>query len=120
MLQTPAARLLPPPLLLAVGAAACDGADPASAGRLTASLAVDAVGHDVSAMSYKVVAKGQTCDAAAIAERLVPAVMRTGHPLFDAFFVLPAGDYHVCATPMAGETRSQICGRAEADATVTP
>lgn len=122
MLHAIARRLLSLSSALALAAVACDGVAPAPTGRLSASLSLTTdAAHDVSAMDYKVVPKGATCDATAIAQRRVPApAANGGRQTFDAFFVLPPGDYHVCVTPMGGETPSRSCGRAESDATVTP
>jgi hypothetical protein len=119
-------------LALALLLAACDGAitTQTTSGALRAAFTLTDVTHDVTAMRYTVVASGASCSGPAIATKLVaadkkavPAAVQPPdagalHPLFDAFFTLPEGAYHLCAIPMAGELASQLCERAEGDATV--
>jgi hypothetical protein len=100
-------------------------------GTLAAALAVSADAHDVSALDYRVVAAGAPCDAPALGQKTVsleaeamPGWLAEGgtgdhHRFGDAFFVLPPGDYTVCATPVQVDgTASAECGQARGTFTV--
>jgi len=115
-------------LLAACGNAGGDKPE-GEAGNL--SLALVGSPHDVVSVQYKVVAAGETCDAPSLATAVVsleaeplpviiaPAGSGANHRFADAFFALPAGNYHVCATPLAGEGISSQCAMAEGDASVS-
>ncbi|WP_437925629.1 PKD domain-containing protein [Sorangium sp. So ce291] len=123
-------------LALAIAAPACDsgkgGSDEGSSaetGSLQAALTVGGARHDVTAIHYKVVGASDTCDDTAIAEAtravedeaLPGSVLPPGagtHAGADGLFVLPPGDYRVCATPMSDSGPSRECAPAEGMATV--
>jgi hypothetical protein len=83
----------------------------------------------VTTVRFDVVAATATCDATPLAtqttsieaEALPGSVAGMGagaHAFADGLFVLPPGDYRICATPLAGDTPSQQCARASTTATV--
>ncbi len=120
-------------LVLAAGAVGCSddvgetsrNAGGPQTGVLKVALHEDGA-YDVAGFAYKVVAAGESCDdGEAIAEAVRPLqeehlpLLEGEHPFADAFFILPPGDYHVCATPVQEDgTPSEFCERAEGDATV--
>jgi len=99
-------------------------------GAIAAALQFPAVPHDVTAVRFDVVAATDTCDGAAVASRVVSleteplaaSVAGAGsgsHQFADGLFVLGAGPYRACATPLAMEgTPSQDCARGEAPVVV--
>ncbi|WP_437657329.1 Ig-like domain-containing protein [Sorangium sp. So ce1182] len=100
-------------------------------GTLSAALTVGGARHDVVAVHYKVVGAGSSCSDLAIAEttsaleeeELPGGALPPGagvHAGADGLFVLPPGDYRVCATPMSESGPSMECAPAEATAYVIP
>ncbi|HVR61525.1 MAG TPA: PKD domain-containing protein [Polyangia bacterium] len=107
----------------------CDGApktDPVG----SVSAALDfSTPHDVTAVRFDVVAATGDCTATPVASQTVsveaepePSSVSTSgsgmHSFADGLFVLPPGDYRLCATPLAGESSSQQCAPASVLATV--
>jgi hypothetical protein len=98
--------------------------DDVSVGRLAVTM-VPFTGTDVVAIKVKVVPGSAACTAAALqekTERIRPDVtLAPGHPVADAFFVLPLGMFRACITPLSDLTRgtpSSTCGPADGLATV--
>src|SRR4051812_48362749 len=99
-------------------------------GHLRAQLTLADVSHGVTSIQVRVVAAGQACDAAAVAQASAmrsaaalpgsaqPAGGGALHPSFDAFFTLAPGAYHVCATTLAGGIASAACATAQGDTMV--
>jgi hypothetical protein len=98
-------------------------------GRISAALELADLRGDVSAIRVAVLPAGASCadTSVAVANSLLesealPASVAQGagsfRPFADALFVLAPGNYHVCATPLAGEQGSLQCGVAQADVTV--
>ena len=111
--------------------AACSGHEPGGEGELgslQASIQLSDVAHDVTGARFDVVPSGQGCDSVPLftktvsleGEALPASLAESGtHTFGDALFVLPAGSYHVCATPLAGEAPSAECGATDGDADVS-
>ena len=111
--------------------AACDGTPPQagdSYGSLSAGLTL-ATEHDVTAVKFDVVATSAGCESTPLASQTTPmetetlpsSVSGTGsgmHPFADGLFVLPPGDYRVCATPLGGTVPSTQCAPTSGVATV--
>jgi hypothetical protein len=98
-------------------------------GSIKAALTVGGERHDVTAIHYKVVDESSTCSDAPLAEttsvleieQLPGSVLPSGagaHAGADGLFVLPPGNYRVCATPMSASGPSQECASTEGTATV--
>jgi hypothetical protein len=98
-------------------------------GSIQAALTVGGARHDVTAVHYKVVGASSTCGDTAIAETtsaleaeaLPGGVLPPGsgtHAGADGLFVLPPGDYRVCATPMSDTEPSLECAPTEGTASV--
>jgi hypothetical protein len=84
-------------------------------------------GTDVVAIRVKVVPAGSACGAPPLQEKVAvirpDVVLGPAHPVSDAFFVLAAGSFRVCATPISDVmtgTASAVCGPAESVAMVMP
>ncbi|WP_437807064.1 PKD domain-containing protein [Sorangium sp. So ce1078] len=123
-------------IALALGASACDAdkggstaRESAANGSIQAALTVGGARHDVTGVHYKVVSASSPCSDPAIAETTSPleeealpgGALPPGagtHAGADGLFVVPPGDYRVCATPMADGWPSAECGPAEGIATV--
>ncbi len=101
----------------------------AATGSIKAALTVGGERHDVTAIHYKVVDESGTCSDAPLAEttsaleieQLPGSVLPSGagaHGGADGLFVLPPGNYRVCATPMSADGPSQECAPTEGTATV--
>lgn len=110
-------------------------AEPGEKGEVTgavqAAISVGGNRHDVTAVYYKVVPASSTCSDAAIAETTSPledeaipgSVLPSGsgpHAGADGLFVLPPGDYRVCAVPLSANAASQECAPTEGTVTVLP
>ncbi|MCB9730096.1 MAG: hypothetical protein H6746_16620 [Deltaproteobacteria bacterium] len=120
---------------LSLGPWACAGGGTSApdTGTLHAPLVFPGPDHGVTLIGYRVLAAGESCEGEAVAESVValeaeplPAHLEAdppggdAHPFGDAFFVLPPGDYLVCATPLLDpETPSPDCAPVSAEATVT-
>jgi hypothetical protein len=100
-------------------------------GRIAASLQLADLRGDVSSVQVAVLPAGASCTdtSVAVANALLeaealPTSLAQGaggfRPFADALFVLAPGNYHVGATPLAGEQASIQCGIAQADVTVDP
>ena len=96
-------------------------------GSLRAAVEVSEVEHDVTAVRFDVVTVEDECGATPLAsetvtlegEALPSSLAGAGtHAFGDGLFVLPAGSYRVCGTPLAGEGPSSECGPADAVADV--
>ncbi|WP_437307033.1 hypothetical protein [Sorangium sp. So ce388] len=114
---------------LALALPACDqgerqGDAAGTTGVIRAALEVGGARHDVTAIHYKVVDAGSTCGDAPIAETtslledeaLPGSVLPAGsgaHAGADGLFVLPAGSYRVCASPMSEGAPSAECAPTE-------
>ncbi|WP_437573808.1 PKD domain-containing protein [Sorangium sp. So ce887] len=123
-------------IALALGASACDAdkggstaRESESNGSIQAALTVGGARHDVTGVHYKVVNASSPCSDTAIAETTSPleeealpgGALPPGagtHAGADGLFVVPPGDYRVCATPMGGAGPSLECGPTEGIATV--
>lgn len=124
-------------LCVALGVGGCDGSGDVhvqtsgegASGTLRAALTLPERALDVSGLRIAVLPAGAACDGTALAES-APA-WETGtlpegqgldgdRPFASALFVLAAGDYRVCATPLAGSAPSESCAAASADVTITP
>ncbi|AGP38672.1 PKD domain-containing protein [Sorangium cellulosum] len=123
-------------IALALGASACDAdkggstaRESAESGSIQAALTVGGARHDVTAVHYKVVSASSSCSDSAIAEATSPleeealpgGALPPGsgtHAGAGGLFVVPPGDYRVCATPMGYAGPSVECGPAEGIATV--
>ncbi|MEZ4264938.1 MAG: Ig-like domain-containing protein [Myxococcota bacterium] len=120
---------------LLLGPLACSDSGssaPDSRGTLRAPLVFPGPDHGVTMISYVVVEAGGTCADVPVASKIVPVetemlpahieVATSGgdmHPFGDALFILPPGDYLVCATPMLDpETPSPDCAPVSGTATV--
>ncbi|WP_437294454.1 PKD domain-containing protein [Sorangium sp. So ce426] len=116
--------------LPACGQQGIDGGDAAETGVIRAALAIRGDRHDVTAVHYKIVGASSTCRDTAIAEATsaldidVPLAgdvpyddhLVTGsgtHAAAEGTFVLPRGNYRVCATPMHDASPSEECAPAE-------
>lgn len=106
------------------------GADDTERGQLFVQLEAG-LQQDVESVSFEIVAAGAECGSTPIASRTVALEAEAlpgslspesgpGHAFSDALFVLPAGDYEVCATPMNGAGPSPECGLAEESVSVIP
>jgi hypothetical protein len=117
--------------MLATVAAGCGAGGTASPegglGTLRAAVQVSDVVHDVTAVRFDVVGAEEECGATPLASDTVSleaeaqpdSLTAAGtHPFADGLFVLPAGEYRVCGTPLAGEGASSDCAAAEALAEV--
>jgi hypothetical protein len=114
-------------VLVALG---CDGSVPQDRlGSITAAIQMPQTQHDVDAVRFDVVAGDGTCDSPALASKTLSLESETlpasvggpgsgAHPFADALFVLPAGGYLVCATPLHGDGTSKDCAQASAHAEV--
>lgn len=98
-------------------------------GALSAGLRLPNVQNDVTAVRIDVVASDAECGAAPLASKSLtfdyPAPAAAGapagagaHAFTDGLFVLGAGTYRACATPLAGDDASQDCAPAQGLATV--
>jgi hypothetical protein len=119
-------------IAIAITAPACQKADTEGArtpGSIQAALTVGGSRHDVTAVYYKVVDANSTCSDPPIAETtstlededLPGSVLPPGagaHPGADGLFVLPPGNYRVCATPMGAGGPSLECASTEGTASV--
>jgi len=118
--------------VVASATAACSGGGGASPesglGSLRAAVQVSDVEHDVSAVRFDVVAVEDECGATPVASETVTlegaalpdAFAGSGtHAFADGLFVLPAGSYRVCGTPLASEGTSVECAPADAVTDVT-
>jgi hypothetical protein len=120
---------------LLIGPLACAGSDasaPDGQGTLRAPLVFPGPDHGVTLIAYNVVEAGGTCADAPVATKVVPvetemlpAHIETAgsdgdkHPFGDALFILPPGDYLVCATPhVDAATPSPDCAPVSGTATV--
>jgi hypothetical protein len=115
---------------IAAVTASCTGARGPRAdgvGELRMAVSAGGLAAGVTAIRYRVVAAGQGCDAAPLAEFTISLVAGTagdagasdaGVLSADGFAVLAPGTYHVCATPMAGASPATGCATAESDAVV--
>jgi hypothetical protein len=119
--------------LLAVGTTACSPSakDPETTGYIHAAITVGGARHDVTAIQYTVVDASGVCGDAPLAQATSPleveaipgSVLPPGagtHAGADGFFVLPAGNYRICATPMGTGGPSSECAPTEGLATVIP
>jgi hypothetical protein len=119
--------------VLAVTTTACtkSAKDPENTGYIDAALTVGGSRHDVTAIQYVVVDASGTCGDPPLAQATSPlevealpgSVLPPGagtHAGADGLFVLPPGNYRVCATPLAGGGPSQACAPTEGLATVIP
>src|SRR4051795_13145589 len=101
---------VPVTVLIALG---CDGSSVPQdrLGSISAAIQMPQTQHDVDAVRFDVVPGDGTCDSPPLAskvlslesEALTASVGGPGsgmHPFADALFVLPAGGYLVCATPL--------------------
>jgi hypothetical protein len=115
--------------VIAVPACQKDTVDSKATGSIQAALQVGGSRHDVIAIHYKVVDASGTCSDPPIAETTSPledeelpfGVLSPGagsHAGADGLFVLPPGDYRVCATPMSDAGPSQECAPTEGTAAV--
>lgn len=126
-------KLAPYPLALALAlSAACAAQVDAPSGSLRAPLVFPGPDHGVTAIAYTVVDAAGTCADAPIASATRPieaeplpihlegdAPGGDAHPFGDALFVLPPGDYRVCATPLLADgTASPDCAPTSGTATV--
>jgi hypothetical protein len=103
-------------------------------GVLRAALGGNGPTHDVASFEYVVVHANQSCSDPPIAVRSVPlqpeplppsGLLPNGggaqHPFADVFFVLPPGQYLVCATPFRQSGgHSNECSQASTTAMVAP
>jgi hypothetical protein len=119
-------------IALVLAASACEKGseeDSKSMGSIQAALTVGGSRHDVTGVYYKVVDASSSCTDAPIAEttsaleeeELPGSVLPPGsgsHAGADGLFVLPPGDYRICATPMSDTGPSQECVTAEGTATI--
>ncbi|HEU4408529.1 MAG TPA: hypothetical protein VFS43_24920 [Polyangiaceae bacterium] len=103
----------------------------AEGGEGTIRVAIQAGGsrHDVTAVEFKIVSAGGSCADAPLAqttsalegEELPGGVLPPGsgsHAGAGGLFVLPPGDYRVCATPLGAGGPSAACAPTEITATV--
>ncbi|WP_437600272.1 PKD domain-containing protein [Sorangium sp. So ce590] len=121
-------------IALALASHACDmeksdGDAAGTTGAIHAALAVRGARHDVTAIHYKVVGAGSTCGDAPLAEAtsalepealpgsVLPASSGT-HAGDSVVFLLPPGNYRVCATPMSDAAPSSECAPTEGTAYV--
>lgn len=108
------------------GLAACSGGSSAGGdaevGSLRAAIELSDF-HGVTGVRIDVVAAEQGCEsvplqsqiAAPESEALPSSLAQSGeHAFADGLFVLPAGSYRVCATPLAGDVPSAECAGTEA------
>jgi hypothetical protein len=104
---------------------------PEATGYLRAAITVGGSHHDVTAIQYVVVDAGGACSDAPIAQSTSPleveaipgSVLPAGsgtHAGADGFFVLPPGNYRVCATPLGLNGPSQECAPTQGPAAVIP
>ncbi|WP_437958456.1 hypothetical protein WME76_01535 [Sorangium sp. So ce119] len=119
-------------LVLGLLAGACNGSpapesgEEAEVGRIRVALSTPGPTHDVSAINIRVVNAYDSCYyGEAVAEATVPLEEEAlpadlspsggeNHPFADALFVLPPGDYWVCAAPEAEPgVPSSYCTTAE-------
>jgi hypothetical protein len=112
--------------------AACASSRDSSTGTLRAPLVFPGPDHGVTAIGYVVVDAADTCADTPIATATRPIESEPlpihlegdppggdAHPFGDALFVLPPGDYRVCATPLLADgTASPDCAPVEGTATV--
>ncbi|HEU4538192.1 MAG TPA: hypothetical protein VFS00_28920, partial [Polyangiaceae bacterium] len=100
-------------------------------GSLHVAVAASGLRHDVTAIHFKVVGAGSACDAPAIAEATSPlgaddlpgGALPPGsgpHAGAGGLFLLPAGDYRVCVTPLALGGPSLACAAIEGQVSVSP
>ncbi|MEP7123448.1 MAG: PKD domain-containing protein [Byssovorax sp.] len=119
--------------VLAVATPACTKSanDPETTGYINAAITVGGAKHDVTAIQYTVVDASGVCGDAPLAQATSPlevgalpaTVLPPGsgtHAGANGFFVLPAGNYRVCATPMGANGPSTECAPTEGLATVIP
>jgi hypothetical protein len=104
------------------------GHEPGTTGSLRAAVQISGDRHDVTAMRIDIVAASDGCDATPVATETVqleneaaPASLASSgeHAFGDGLFVLPSGEYRVCASPLAAEGPSAECGPAEELASVS-
>jgi hypothetical protein len=119
-------------MVLALAVSACgkgSAEDSKAMGSIQAALTVGASRHDVTGVYYMVVDANGSCTDTPIAETTSPleeedlpgGVLPPGsgpHAGADGLFVLPPGDYRVCAMPMSDAVPSQECAGAEDTVTV--
>lgn len=124
---------------LAIALGSCGGirnadqpapADPEAVGQISTGLHLGQSRHDVRGVRFDIVDAGASCDTrslASITRAFEPAGLPSGmspagsgeHGFADGLFVLPAGQYKACATPLGADAApSMACGRAEATITV--
>lgn len=125
-------------IALAIAAPACAMGEGGSAagdsgptGSLQAAITVGGSRHDVTSVYYKIISASSACSDPAIAETtssleeeaLPGSVLPPGagtHAGADGLFVLPPGEYRVCATPMSDNGPSLECAPTEGTALVIP
>ncbi len=105
---------------------ACSGHEPGGegeVGQVQASIELSSVAHDVTGARFDVVLADQDCSSEPLrtktvsldGEALPDSLSGSGtHAFADALFVLPAGSYRVCATPLAEGEPSAECGATDA------
>ncbi|MEZ4269436.1 MAG: hypothetical protein R3F39_24005 [Myxococcota bacterium] len=122
------------PVIIALSAlvAACASSGDSPTGTLRAPLVFPGPDHGVTDIGYVVVHASETCAGTPIATATRPIEAEPlpihlegdppggdAHPFGDALFVLPPGDYRVCATPLLADgSPSPDCAAVEGTATV--
>lgn len=118
-------------LMTAMPACNQEAKEPEATGYLRAAITVGGDHHDVTAIHYVVVDVAGSCNDAPLAETTSPleneaipgSVLPPGsgtHAGGDGLFVLPAGNYRICATPLGLNGLSQECAPTEGPAAVIP
>src|SRR5512145_2250826 len=115
--------------------ASCAGGEPGTAdsetGSLAAALSMAGPTHDVTAIHFVIVAEEGTCDDEPLAEttavieteslptNLLPSGSGDEHAFADGLFILPPGEYRICATPLQEDGEpSEECAPTEGTASV--
>lgn len=113
-----------------IGCSGGDGSSPAAEhtfGTLHAAIEVSDVDNGVTAIRFDVVAVEDACDSQPIASDVVelegealasPLAESGAHAFADGLFVLEPGEYRVCATPLAGDEASAVCGSTDGTTSV--
>jgi len=122
----PTSSLLLASALLASGCATATDLDAGErVGSITAAVELGALAHDVTGVRFDVLAAESPCDGTVLATETralesepLPATLAGDigayRPFADALFVLEPGQYRICATPLASESRpSNRCAQAQ-------
>ncbi len=123
---TPTSKLLLASALLGYGCATATDLDAGDrVGSITAAVEIGALAQDVTGVRFDVLDAASACDGTVLATETralesepLPASLAgedgANRPFADALFVLAPGQYRICATPLAAETRpSNRCAQAQ-------